>query len=127
MPNRTSRRAFLVTNARTALGLSVLPLAACSRPPDPASEPGPDVPAALITLLEAHIPALLSAAHVPGLSIAIVGNGRMAWARGFGVKHSISKGPVDTDTLILTNGDNGTEVIGKLAEGETPLNHFVTG
>jgi hypothetical protein len=29
--------------------------------------------------------------------------------------------------VILTNGDNGTEIIGKLAEGETPLNHFVTG
>ena len=29
--------------------------------------------------------------------------------------------------VILTNGDNGTEVIGKLANGDTPLNLFVTG
>ena len=29
--------------------------------------------------------------------------------------------------VILTNGDNGTEVIGKLASGDTPLTLFVTG
>ncbi len=29
--------------------------------------------------------------------------------------------------VILTNGDNGNEVIGKLANGDTPLNLFVTG
>jgi CubicO group peptidase (beta-lactamase class C family) len=29
--------------------------------------------------------------------------------------------------VIMTNGDNGTEVIGKLANGDTPLNKFVTG
>jgi hypothetical protein len=29
--------------------------------------------------------------------------------------------------VILTNGDNGTEVIGKLAKGDTPRNLFVTG
>lgn len=29
--------------------------------------------------------------------------------------------------VILTNGDNGREVIGKLASGDTPLNLFVTG
>ena len=29
--------------------------------------------------------------------------------------------------VIMTNGDNGTEVIGKLANGDTPLNKFVSG
>jgi CubicO group peptidase (beta-lactamase class C family) len=29
--------------------------------------------------------------------------------------------------VILTNGDNGNEVIGKLVNGDTPLNVFVTG
>jgi CubicO group peptidase (beta-lactamase class C family) len=29
--------------------------------------------------------------------------------------------------IIVTNGDNGTEVIAKLANGDTPLNQFVTG
>ena len=29
--------------------------------------------------------------------------------------------------VVMTNGDNGTEVIGRLANGDTPLNKFVTG
>jgi len=29
--------------------------------------------------------------------------------------------------VILTNGDNGGDVIGKLTSGDTPLNEFVTG
>ncbi|MGE3403608.1 MAG: hypothetical protein AB7K63_13510, partial [Vicinamibacterales bacterium] len=29
--------------------------------------------------------------------------------------------------VILTNGDNGFDVIAKLVNGDTPLNRFVTG
>ncbi len=29
--------------------------------------------------------------------------------------------------ILMTNGDNGGEVLGKLASGQTPLNAFVTG
>jgi CubicO group peptidase (beta-lactamase class C family) len=100
MSNRTPRRAFLVQSGRTALGLSLLPLAACSHPPDAATEAEKDAPAALIADLEGQIPSLLSGAHVPGLSIALVSNGQVAWARGFGVRKSSSNAPVDGNTLF---------------------------
>ena len=46
------------------------------------------------------IPSLFAAAHVPGLSIALVRNGQVAWARGFGVKNSSPNAAVDANTLF---------------------------
>ena len=100
MPKRSSRRVFLVRSGHAALAVPFLSLAGCSRPPIASSDSGEHIPAALAADLEAQIPSLLAAARVPGLSIAIVGDGRVAWARGFGVKHSMSKAPVDTNTLF---------------------------
>lgn len=100
MPKRPSRRVFLVRAGHAALAVPFLSLAGCSRPPVASSDSGEHIPAALAADLEAQIPSLLAAAHVPGLSIAIVGDGRVAWARGFGVKHIMSKAPVDTNTLF---------------------------
>jgi len=37
---------------------------------------------------------------VPGLSIGIIKDAKLAWRRGFGVKDSVSKEPVDTDTMF---------------------------
>jgi CubicO group peptidase (beta-lactamase class C family) len=39
--------------------------------------------------------------HVPGISIAIVDDGRVVWAKGFGVKEFGTSQPVDTTTLFL--------------------------
>ena len=58
------RRLFLVQSSRTALALSLLRLAACSRQPDPRRESEEDAPTALTADLEAQIPSLLAAAHV---------------------------------------------------------------
>lgn len=60
------RRLFLVQSGRTAFGLSLLPLAACSRRPDARRESEEYPPTALTAELEAQIPSLLAAAHVPG-------------------------------------------------------------
>jgi CubicO group peptidase (beta-lactamase class C family) len=90
----------LARSGGIALGLSLLPLAACSHPPDTRRESDEDAPTALTDALEAQIPSLLAAAHVPGLSIAIVRRARVVWSRGFGIKNSISRIPVDTDTLF---------------------------
>ena len=38
--------------------------------------------------------------HVPGISIAVIDNGQMAWARGFGVKQAGTNDPVTTSTLF---------------------------
>ena len=100
MPSLTPRRLFLIQSGRAALGLSVLPLAACSRPQRSTRESGENPPTALIAELEAQIPPVLAAAQVPGLSIAIVRDARNVWSRGFGVRNSVSKARVDTDTLF---------------------------
>jgi len=66
-------------------------------PPAPLSE---EQFAAHIAWLKHEVPKLMSAARVPGLSIAIMQNGAVAWAQGFGVKDSRSGGSVTTDTVF---------------------------
>jgi CubicO group peptidase (beta-lactamase class C family) len=38
--------------------------------------------------------------HVPGISVAVIDNGRIAWARAFGVKQAGASDPVTTSTLF---------------------------
>ena len=38
--------------------------------------------------------------HVPGMSIAVIDNGQIAWARGFGIKQAGTNDPVTTSTLF---------------------------
>ena len=54
----------------------------------------------LIADLEKQIPKLMEEAIVPGLSIAIIQEAKLIWRRGFGVKDSASKVPVDNDTVF---------------------------
>lgn len=54
----------------------------------------------LIADLEKEIPKLMEEAIVPGLSIAIIKDAKLLWRRGFGVKDSASKEPVDNDTVF---------------------------
>jgi len=37
---------------------------------------------------------------VPGLSIAVIKNGKLAWAKGYGIANSETKKNVNTDTLF---------------------------
>jgi CubicO group peptidase (beta-lactamase class C family) len=90
MAPRSSRRRFLTRGSQAVVGTSLLPFAGCSD-----SGPRARVPAGLIENVEAQIPALLAAARVPGLSIAIVRDGKLAWARSFGVKRSGTTDDVD--------------------------------
>src|SRR5439155_14647540 len=53
-----------------------------------------------IVQLEKDIPDLMSQANVPGLSIAVLRNGRTAWLRKFGVKNTKTKAPVTDDTVF---------------------------
>ena len=50
--------------------------------------------------LERDLPPLMKAADVPGLSIALVRNGNVAWVHAFGVKDSKSKDPVTNETVF---------------------------
>jgi CubicO group peptidase (beta-lactamase class C family) len=46
------------------------------------------------------LPALMTAADVPGLSLALLRDGNVAWVRAFGVKDSKSKDPVTNETVF---------------------------
>ncbi|RYY26214.1 MAG: class A beta-lactamase-related serine hydrolase [Chitinophagaceae bacterium] len=43
---------------------------------------------------------ILKEKKIPGLSIAIVRNGRISWNEGFGVKDVVSNSPVNTETIF---------------------------
>ena len=101
MRKRISRRQFLAEGSGAALGLSMLPLAACARQARwLAATPAADDSAELIADLEQQIAQLMAAAHVPGLTIAIVQHGQLFWRRGFGVKSVTTREPVDNDTVF---------------------------
>ncbi len=48
----------------------------------------------------ARLPQMMELANVPGLSIALIKDGKVAWARGFGVRDANTKAPVDADTIF---------------------------
>jgi CubicO group peptidase (beta-lactamase class C family) len=93
------RREFLIQSSRAALGVSLLPMAGCAtRKLTPVSTALPLGP--LIPHLEHQLPVWMEESKVPGLSIALIHDAKVAWRRGFGVKDSASKAPVDTDTMF---------------------------
>ena len=57
-------------------------------------------PQTLIADLEKTIPGLMKAADIPGLSIAVIRDGKLLWARGFGVKSTKTNEPVGVDTIF---------------------------
>ena len=50
--------------------------------------------------LEARLPALLDSAGIPGISIAVVEHGRIAWVGAFGVRHAVTREPVGPETVF---------------------------
>lgn len=56
--------------------------------------------AAHIAWLEREVPALMRDNHVPGVSIAVMQRGAVAWARGFGVVDVRTGNPVTVDTVF---------------------------
>ena len=97
MSHRMRRREFLVQSSRAVLGFSLLPLVPCSQGNQKSAELEDGT---LIADLEKQIPKLMEEANVPGLSIAIIKDAKLLWRRGFGVKDSASKEPVDNDTVF---------------------------
>jgi CubicO group peptidase (beta-lactamase class C family) len=54
----------------------------------------------LITHLERSIPQLMKEGDVPGLSIVLIRDARVAWHKGFGVKNADTKEPVRDSTVF---------------------------
>ena len=50
--------------------------------------------------LEKDIPALMEKAGVPGLSIAVIRDGKTVWTDNFGVRNAATKEPVKNDTMF---------------------------
>jgi CubicO group peptidase (beta-lactamase class C family) len=56
--------------------------------------------AAAIEQLEKNLPVLMQAADIPGISIALLRDGKPVWTRGFGVKNSATKEVVTEETVF---------------------------
>jgi len=53
-----------------------------------------------VASLEKAIPALMEKVGVPGMSIALIRDGKVVWSRGFGVKNTKTGEPVKDDTVF---------------------------
>jgi CubicO group peptidase (beta-lactamase class C family) len=94
------RREFLRDSAIGAVGLSLAPLATGLLRGQSAARPDEVATKSLIAALEEETSALMTKARVRGASIALIGDGRLLWRRGFGVKDIRSKEPVDEFTVF---------------------------
>src|SRR6266498_1618555 len=86
-----NRRQYLRESGQAALGFSLLPLVGCGSLEQSARQAATELP---VADLERQVPQWLEEAKVPGLSIAIIDRGRLAWRRGFGVTNTTSRAPV---------------------------------
>lgn len=87
-----SQSAFLTALSLSSATASSILLQSCSQQgqnPEPTAAD-----------LEKLIPKLMADAKVPGLSLAIVRNGKLTWCKGFGVKGNLSKELVNEDTVF---------------------------
>src|SRR5258705_8305204 len=85
------RRTFLVKSGCAALGSYLIPLTLQSEESKKNS---------LVIALETLIPKLMQESTVPGVSIAVVEDGRVLWRRAFGLKDNATKEVVDDETLF---------------------------
>ena len=101
MSHDMRRRELLLEGARAAVGCALLPLAARVHGlPTADASPAGARSEVQIPELEELIPRLMEEAVVPGVSIAVIRNAQLVWRRGFGVKDSASRAPVDGDTVF---------------------------
>jgi CubicO group peptidase (beta-lactamase class C family) len=55
---------------------------------------------ALVANLESDLPDLIKQAVIPGLSIAVIRDGKLLWSGAFGIKSALTKEPVTEDTIF---------------------------
>ena len=91
---RLTRRTFL----RVGSGLAVA-AAGCSRKLDPKIEHSATWEESIANL-EQHIAESMRENRVPGASIAIIRDAKIAWAKGFGVRDQTTGAPVGEDTVF---------------------------
>jgi CubicO group peptidase (beta-lactamase class C family) len=65
-----------------------------------ASAPAKPKPEAPLASLDAHVARVMREFGVPGLAVAVVKDGRVVLAKGYGVRRAGEEAPVDADTLF---------------------------
>ena len=86
-----------------------------------------------ITKLQKDIPQLLEKSDVPGISIALIRNGKLVWSGAFGIANSNTKKPVTENTIFeaasLSKPVFAYAVLKLVDEGkinlDTPLNKYL--
>ncbi len=128
------RRAFLLESGRAALGAALFTnVAAVQEKPSAGLEPA-NLWRTRVAKLERDLPIMMADAKVPGLSAAIIRDGRLQWRRAFGVKDSAAKTPVHVDTIFEAASMSKPVFaysVMKLSERkvidlDTPLTHYVS-
>jgi CubicO group peptidase (beta-lactamase class C family) len=93
------RRNFL--KIATALAAGTLPAVTRGQTaPSARRKSSPHLDAEALAKIERHVPTLMREKAVPGVSLAIVEEGRLVWQRAFGVQDAETKVPVDNDTVF---------------------------
>lgn len=127
--HRTARR----TSAALALLAGLVTLTACTAAPE-VPEPPPTHPASTAGLTTADVdawlddtlPAALEEGRIPGAAVAVVADGEIVTARGFGVADVATGEPVDADDTLFRPGSvsklvTATAVMQLVAQGEVDL------
>jgi CubicO group peptidase (beta-lactamase class C family) len=93
------RRKFLIQSFKTSCAISSIPaLYGCTK--SQKNDPGERLIKGMIAEIEALVPQLLKAHNVPGISMALIHEGKRAWSKGFGVTRIQAGKPVDADTVF---------------------------
>ena len=127
------RRDFLRTSASAAAATIMFPRAIAA-PAGAKSNENREArfDASTIGKIEQLMPTLMREKAVPGVSLAVVQNGRLMWQRAFGVKDTSSNEPVDQNTVFEAASVSKTVfayVVLKLCERgtlglDTPLSKY---
>lgn len=118
--------------AGTFLVLLTLTLCATAQNLSPARSARTDNSAERVA---AAVPDLMKRGDVPGMSIAVIRDGKLAWNRAFGVKNSVTKEAVTDETVFeaasLTKPVFAYAVLKLVDQGkldlDTPLNKYMPG
>ena len=89
-------------NVKLAISCGLMLLACTCVRAQQSADPSPAIlpTKAAIAKLEADIPSLLQQSDVPGLSIALIRNGKLVWSGAFGVSNADTRKPVDANTVF---------------------------
>jgi CubicO group peptidase (beta-lactamase class C family) len=128
------RRAFLLESGRAALGAALLTNVTPAQDKPSAGLEPLTVWRTRIAKLERDLPSMMTDAKVPGLSAAIIRDGRLQWRRAFGVKDNATKAPVHVDTIFEAASMSKpvfAYAVMKLSERrvidlDIPLTHYVS-